>query len=114
MKDYKNYSKPQTEPTDEELVKEFEEELKTEEAAEAETEEETVEQQPEPVYGVIHNCAKLNVRKAPSADAEIVCVLNEGTEVRVYEDQSTDEWYNVTHASGVEGFCMKQYIAVLA
>ena len=110
MKDYKNYSKPQTESADEELQELHEELIEKE----AEKSEEPVEQQPDPVYGVIHNCAKLNVRKAPSADAEIVCVLDEGTEVRIDEDQSTDEWCNVTHASGIEGFCMKQYIAVLA
>lgn len=64
--------------------------------------------------GVVTNCVRLNVRKAPSSSAEIVCTIPRGTEVVILEDESTDEFYKVYTASGVDGFCMKQYVAVEA
>ena len=113
MKDYrKEYNKSQTDKVEEELVEELDERIEDNKEAEEEQQEET-QNQPEHVYGVVHNCAKLNVRKQPSKDSEIVFVLNEGSEVSIDEENSTEEWYSITHASGVEGFCMKQFVAIL-
>lgn len=117
MKDYKNFSKPQTNKVEEELVEELYEKIEEDKTAEevtvTEEQQEETQNQPEPVYGVVHNCAKLNVRKQPSKDSEIVFVLNEGSEVSIDEENSTEEWYSITHVSGVEGFCMKQFVAML-
>ena len=62
----------------------------------------------EPVLGVVTNCLKLNVRKRPIATAEIVCEVTCLTEVSVDLDKSKGDFYKVTLASGVEGFCMKK------
>ena len=114
MKDYrKEYNKSQTDKVEEELVEELDERIEDNNEAEEEKQQEETKTQPEPVYGVVHNCEKLNVRKQPSKDSEIVFVLNEGSEISIDEENSTEERYSITHASGVEGFCMKQFVAML-
>ena len=62
------------------------------------------------VEGVIANCAKLNVRVAPNATADILCVLNVASEIEINLEKSTDEWYNVCTASGIEGYCMRKFV----
>lgn len=66
----------------------------------------------EPLIGHVVGCAKLNVRKEPDADAEILGTIIAGSEVMIDEIESTDEFYNICAASGFEGFCMKQFIEV--
>lgn len=79
---------------------------------ESEDESEITQEESEILTGVVADCKKLNVRKAPSLTAPIVCTIPCGTEVEVYVEDSTDEFYCVYTASGVEGFCAKQYIAI--
>lgn len=66
----------------------------------------------EPVIGHVVNCTKLNVRKAPNKNAEILGTIPAGAEVTIDESESTGDFYNVCAASGIEGFCMKRFIAV--
>lgn len=70
------------------------------------------EQEPEMLSGVVVDCTKLNVRRAPNATAPIICKITCGTGVIVVEDESTDEFYKIYTETGVEGFCMKQYIKI--
>lgn len=74
--------------------------------------EETVEtiSLPETVMGTVVNCNKLNVRAKPSITAEVVCVLDEKTEVEVDVEKSSSDWLSVCIATGVEGYCMRQFI----
>ena len=65
-------------------------------------------------FGKINNCKKLNVRKLPSRDAEIISELLEGSEVMIDEKESTALFYKICTEHGIEGFCMKQFIKVLA
>ena len=76
---------------------------------------------PEPVvepenqkFGKVDNCKKLNIRKLPSRDAEIVSELIEGSEVMIDEKESTALFYKICTEHGTEGFCMKQFMKVLA
>ena len=64
-------------------------------------------------FGKISNCKKLNVRKLPSRDAEIVSELIEGSEVMIDEKESTALFYKICTEHGIEGYCMKDYITVL-
>lgn len=64
------------------------------------------------VSGVVTDCLKLNVRKESNTDADIVAVIDLLTEVMIDMDDSSDEFYKICTADGVEGFCMKKYIAV--
>lgn len=61
--------------------------------------------------GVVTDCTKLNVRKEPSADAEVLATIDALSKVMVDVDASTNEFYKVC-AAGVEGFCMRKYIAL--
>lgn len=64
------------------------------------------------VEGVIANCAKLNVRVAPNATADVLCILNVASEIEIDLAKSTDEWYHVCTATGVEGYCMRKFVDV--
>lgn len=62
-------------------------------------------------YGRVNSkCKKLNVRKAPSATAEVLLVVNSGREVRIFKDESTDEFYKISLDAGVTGFVKKEFI----
>ena len=60
---------------------------------------------------VISGCAKINVRKEASKTAAIVCVIEEGTEVQVDLENSTEDFYKVS-MSNTEGYCMKQFVSI--
>ena len=64
-------------------------------------------------FGKISNCKKLNVRKLPSRDAEIISELVEGSEVMIDEKESTALFYKICTEHGIDGYCMKDYITVL-
>ena len=64
-------------------------------------------------FGKISNCKKLNVRKLPSRDAEIVSELVSGSEVMIDEKESTALFYKICTEHGIDGYCMKDYITVL-
>ena len=62
------------------------------------------------IIGIVSNCSKLNVREKPTKASEVKCVLNEGTEVIIDIEKSTNTWYYVITPSGIEGYCMNQFI----
>ena len=64
-------------------------------------------------FGKVSNCKKLNIRKLPSRDAEIVSELVEGSEVMIDEKESTALFYKICTEHGIDGYCMKDYITVL-
>ena len=64
-------------------------------------------------FGKVSNCKKLNIRKLPSRDAEIVSELIEGSEVMIDEKESTALFYKICTEHGIEGFCMKDFIKVV-
>lgn len=64
----------------------------------------------EPNVGVVVNCRKLNVRTEPDKNSEAICTIDAGAEVIIDEAESTEEFYKVYTETGVEGFCMREYI----
>ena len=66
---------------------------------------------PEPIEGTV-GCAKLNVRSDATIDSEPVGIINRDSKVFIYEDESTEEFYKVCTATGLEGYCMKKFISV--
>lgn len=64
------------------------------------------------VRGSVVDCYKLNVRRAPSTNSAVVCEIPRGTVVIIDESKSKNDWYSVCIESGIEGFCMKKYIAI--
>lgn len=64
------------------------------------------------VYGVVTDCLRLNIRMKPDKEAEVATIVTCLDEIEVDLDASTDEWYAVCTAAGIEGFCMKKFIAI--
>ena len=125
-KNYTNYSNKSVnkevekeqvvaEETVEEQVVEAVEE-NTEEAVETpveETTEEVVEEASDDEIldiGVVTDCLKLNVRKQPSKDAEVIKTIDALTEVVILKE--VNDFYEVALKTGESGYCMKKYIAI--
>lgn len=85
------------------------------EEAAAESVDQPVEEAPnkESKVGIVANCEKLNLRKSPLKDsdgANIITELLPGVAVVIDEDESTSDFYKVTTETGLEGYCMRQFI----
>ena len=57
------------------------------------------------------NCARLNARVSPMANASVVCVLDCGAKVSITDD-SDDVFYNIYTETGDYGYCMKKFITI--
>ena len=66
----------------------------------------------EDMIGVVTDCLKLNIRKEPHKDSEVVAIVTCLDELRIDPDASTDDWYAVCTTAGIEGFCMKKFVTV--
>ena len=58
---------------------------------------------------------KLNVRKNPSKDSEVVCIITKDSSIAVDYNESTEDFYKVyVNVDNVpyEGFCMKEFISI--
>lgn len=73
---------------------------------------EEVEEETQEIIGVVTDCLKLNIRKEPSKDSEAVAIVTCLDELMIDMASSTDDWYAVCTAAGIEGFCMKKFVAV--
>lgn len=62
------------------------------------------------VTGKVFNCSLLNVRKRAKIDSDIVATLNRGTTVTINLDKSTSDFYSISTANGINGFCVKNFI----
>ena len=85
------------------------------EEAAAEPVDQPVEEAPkkESKVGIVANCEKLNLRRSPLKDsdgANIITELLSGVAVVIDEDESTPNFYKVTTETGLEGYCMRQFI----
>lgn len=74
---------------------------------------EEIEEEVKELIGVVSDCLRLNVRKEPSKDSEVVAIVNCLNELKIDLDTSTDDWYAVCTAAGIEGFCMKQFVNLM-
>ena len=58
---------------------------------------------------------KLNVRKNPSKDSEVVCIITKDSSITVDYNESTEDFYKVyVNVDNIpyEGFCMKEFISI--
>lgn len=104
----KNYNKMYNEPKEDVIpeVVSF-----VEETAEVENKEPEIQEVPvlEVKKGIITGCIKLNVRKAPKTNAEILTTLDAGTTVIILDE--IGDFYKIGNPDGSE-YCMKKYISV--
>ena len=61
------------------------------------------------VVGFVDGCEKLNVRKEPNKESDVVTVIDRGLEVTIDPEKSSTEWYAI-NTVGVEGFVMSKFI----
>lgn len=114
-RDYTKYAKTQDEPAMAVIdAPSFEEVIEPVETAEVvepiEAVEPAIETAPAPKIGRVFGCTSLNVRKAPKTNAVVICTINCHAEVEIDELESTDDFYKICTASGIEGYCMKKFI----
>jgi uncharacterized protein YgiM (DUF1202 family) len=64
------------------------------------------------LIGIVVNCNLLNVRKEADSDSGIICTVSALSELMINLTESTDEFYKVYTVTGVEGFCLKKYVAI--
>lgn len=56
---------------------------------------------------------RLNVRKQPSKDSEVLEVITKNSEVEIdLSDNEDTMFYKVRTKTGVEGYCMKEFISI--
>lgn len=65
------------------------------------------------IAGIVTNCVRLNVRKEPYFDADILCTIDVSTNLIIDEKESTDEFYKICTSAGIEGYCVKTYITIV-
>ena len=71
-----------------------------------------VKQEPVMTIGVVANCNKLNIRKKPDFNADVVGMVDVGTVLTINVTGSTEDFYKVRTKSGMFGFCMKEFVEV--
>lgn len=94
------------------VKEEVNEEVTPIEAPVEETVEEPVVEETVQIIGVVTGCSRLKVRQEPNTDADVIGVIEEGTEVEIDEEKSTSDFYKVYTAVGFVGFCMKKFIKI--
>lgn len=118
-RDYTKYAKTQDEPAMAIIdAPSFEEVIEPADSAEVAEPieavgpaiEPAIETAPAPKIGRVFGCTSLNVRKAPKTNAVVICTINCHAEVEIDELESTDDFYKICTASGIEGYCMKKFI----
>ena len=60
--------------------------------------------------GVVTNCHRLNIRKEPSLNAEILRAISKGDVVGILDGQEANGWLPVILSDGTKGYTMKDYI----
>lgn len=66
----------------------------------------------ETVLGIINNCTKLYIREESSKESKPLGILEEGTEIIIDLDNSTEDFYKITTYNGIEGYCVKDYVKI--
>lgn len=108
---YTNYSKNENKTeVVEEIVEQPVEEVEV--VPEPEVEPEPEAEEVKEIMGVVAGCDRLNVRADADSTAEILNTLAKGTKVQIDEAGSTKDFYKIYTASGIEGYCMKQFITI--
>ena len=96
----------------EEKIEEEQPEVLNEENTNSEIEE------PKTMFGIV-KCKKLNVRKEPNVDSEVIEIIKEGTKIEIYGED--DDFYIVNNIhNGDElikqlpdnAYCMKEFIEI--
>lgn len=72
------------------------------------TEEPVVKEDPKPLTGIVVNCDKLNVRKEPSKESDVVRIIDHDDRIDIYNNESADDFYKTS-----DGYVMKNYVKII-
>lgn len=64
-----------------------------------------------PKTGHVTECVKLNVRKEPNPNAEVIGTVNRGDSL-IIDPSPFGDFYKVITPYGVEGYCMKKFVYI--
>lgn len=64
------------------------------------------------VTGIVVGCTKLNVRVKPNATADVACIVDAKSELKINETKSNKDWFYVCTVTGIEGYCMRKFVEV--
>lgn len=64
------------------------------------------------IAGVVTDCLRMAIYKEPRANSKIITVITALTKVTIDMDKSTEGFYRVSTFKGVQGYCMKKFVAV--
>lgn len=73
---------------------------------------------PEPDFasGFVSNCKRLNIRKKPNKESEVLMIVDAGEFLQIIKpEKATGDWYKVVaEVDEVEttGFCMKEFVTL--
>lgn len=101
---FENYN--EIENLNDEMLEEVVPSPEPDESLESETQESGL------VIGVVTNCVRLNIREEPDISAPIITEVNALSELMVDIGKSDEEWYSVCTEAGIEGFCMRKFVAI--
>lgn len=65
-------------------------------------------------FGIVSECAMLSIRTMPTSYSDFVAIIPAGTELMLDLENSTEGFFKVCTAAGIEGFCMKKYVKIKA
>lgn len=60
----------------------------------------------------VTECEKLNIRKGPNTNFNVVGVVNKGDILIADLDWSDDNWLSVITEDGLKGFCMAKFVTL--
>lgn len=116
-KDYTKYSREVKTTTDEVVEVKVDDVINTEAvitepvvAEEVVNESKHIEPLP-PKSGHVTECIKLNVRKDPSPNAEVIGTVNRGDSL-IIDPSPFGDFYKVLTPYGIEGYCMKRFVYI--
>lgn len=66
----------------------------------------------QPTIGTVINCKKLNLRMKPSKAASIIYEMPADSKLTIDLNKSVNGWLHVHTESGLEGFCMKEFVSI--
>ena len=62
--------------------------------------------------GIVIDCDVLRVREEANFNSNVLCIIDKNTSVLILDENSSDTFYYIRTESGIEGYCMKQYIRI--
>lgn len=65
-------------------------------------------------YGVVTCESKTVVRENPDSLSDVICELENGTNIMIDHDKSTSEFVNICTEYGIEGYCLSDDIELIS